>query len=460
MRRLIAAIMIASTAALIMATSQGASAADSVAQADFVGKINATRASEGAGPLQAHPMLTAKAQAWAAHMAATGCLCHSNLTDGISGAWSKLGENVGRGPNVASLHNAFINSPEHHANMVDRSFQWVGVGVAYGGGQMWVAEVFMNGVGPAPAPPKLPIGSLDLAVRGPGVIGVHGWTLDPDTTNPLAVHIYVDGRGVGATTANQARADIGRLYPHYGPAHGYSANVAVSPGDHRVCTYAINQYNGASNPQLGCLTVRNTPMGHLDGAKPSPSGTSVGGWALGPDVTNPLAVHLYFNGHIVKAVSAGASRPDVGRAYPAFGSGHGFTAAVPNQNGLLCAYAINGAGNGNNPLIGCRWVDTNPFGRVDGAGRWGGGVRVRGWAMDPDTTGAVTVHVYIDGRPAAAVTAASPRADLAAAFSAYSTSHSFDTVVPLGPGLHSVCAYAINRGSGSGNPLLGCQIVG
>ena len=33
---------------------------------------------------------------------------------------------------------------------------WVGVGVAYGGGQMWVAEVFMNGDAPPPPPGKPP----------------------------------------------------------------------------------------------------------------------------------------------------------------------------------------------------------------------------------------------------------------------------------------------------------------
>ena len=126
-----------------------------------------------------HSVLTAKAQAWAAHMAATGCLCHSNLTDGVNVSWSKLGENVGRGPSVASLQDAFIGSPEHFENMMDRSFQWVGIGVAYGQGQMWVAEVFMNGAGP-PAPSGNPIGALDNAVRGPGMIGVTGWALDPE----------------------------------------------------------------------------------------------------------------------------------------------------------------------------------------------------------------------------------------------------------------------------------------
>ncbi len=458
MRRLIAAIMIASSAVFVVATSHGASASDPAAEADFVGKINALRVSQGAGTLQVHPVLTAKAQAWAAHMAATGCLCHSTLTDGVTVGWRKLGENVGRGPSVASLQSAFIASPAHLANMLDKQFHWVGIGVAYGAGQMWVAEVFMDGDGP-PVPNGSPIGRLDNAVRGPGMIGVQGWALDPDLTRPIQVHIYVDGRSNKATTANTVRNDIAAAFPGYGSRHGYSTNVAVGPGDHTVCAYAINEYNGRGNPQLGCRLVRNTPFGALDVARPSPSGTRVSGWAIGRDVPSPLAVHLYFNGHIVKAVTAGTQRGDIGAAYPAYGSGHGFNATVPNESGTLCAYAINAAHNGNNPLVGCRFVNTNPIGSMDGAGRWGNGVRVRGWTIDPDTTGAVTVHVYVDGHPVAAITANNSRADIGAMFSAYNASHAFDAVVPLGPGPHTVCTYAINRGSGYSNPQLGCRAV-
>ncbi len=458
MRRLIAAIMIAATAAFVMATAQGASASDPAAQADFVGRINALRASQGAGQLQLHPMLTAKAEAWAAHMAATGCLCHSNLTDGISGSWSKLGENVGRGPNVASLQAAFTASPEHFANMVDKRFEWVGIGVAYGAGQMWVAEVFMDGAGP-PAPSGTPIGNVDNAVRGPGLIGVSGWALDPDTIGPIQVHVYVDGHINTITTANTTRGDVGAMFPGYGSQHGFSTNVAVGPGDHSVCAYAINQYNGQGNPTIGCELVQNTPFGSLDVANPSPTGLQVTGWAIGPDVTNPLAVHLYFNGHIVKAVSAASARPDVARTYPAFGVGHGFTTTIPDESGSLCAYAINGAGNGDNPLVGCKFVDTNPIGNLDGASRWGNGVRVQGWALDPDVTASIPVHVYVDGHPIAAIMANDSRADIGAMFRAYSSSHAFDAVVPLAPGPHIVCAYGINEGSGYANPLLGCRVV-
>ncbi len=148
------------------------------------------------------------------------------------------------------------------------------------------------------------------------------------------------------------------------------------------------------------------------------------------------------------------------RAYPTFGQSHGYTATIPDQSGSLCAYAINAAGNGNNPLIGCRFVDTNPMGHLDAASRWGNGVRVRGWAIDPDVTASILVHVYVDGHPVAAIRANDSRADIGAMFRAYSSSHAFDAVVPLGSGPHIVCAYGINQGSGFANPLLGCVGVG
>ena len=258
MRRLIAAIMIAATAAFVMATAQGASASDPVAQADFVGKINALRASQGAGQLQMHSMLTAKAEAWAAHMAATGCLCHSNLTDGISGSWSKLGENVGRGPNVASLQAAFTASPEHFANMIDKRFEWVGIGVAYGAGQMWVAEVFMDGAGP-PAPSRdaaRPRGQRGARSRRHRRVRL-GARSRHDPTDPgarLRRRAHRHGHD-GEHAARRRRGGV----PGYGTPHGFSTNIGVGPGDHSVCAYAINQYNGVGNPTARLRARAATP---------------------------------------------------------------------------------------------------------------------------------------------------------------------------------------------------------
>ena len=145
MRRIIAALLIALTCSVGLGATHGADAADPGAEVDFANRVNALRAYVHVAPLGLHSVLTAKAEAWAAQMAATGCLCHSNLPDGVTVGWRKLGENIGLGSSVASLDSALKGSAPHYANMVDGAFRWIGVGVAYGGGGMYVAEVFMDG---------------------------------------------------------------------------------------------------------------------------------------------------------------------------------------------------------------------------------------------------------------------------------------------------------------------------
>ena len=62
--------------------------------------------------------------------------------------WSTLGENVGFGGDVDSLHKAFMNSPAHKANILFFSFKHVGVGVVKKDGLMWVTVIFEAAVRP------------------------------------------------------------------------------------------------------------------------------------------------------------------------------------------------------------------------------------------------------------------------------------------------------------------------
>lgn len=163
MRRIIAALLITITSSIVLSAGQAAQAADPGAEADLANRINIVRNDRGLGGVTTHSVLTAKAEAWAQHMADTGCLCHSNLPDGVTVGWRKLGENIGRGPSVASIHDALYRSAPHYANMVDPAFHWVGVGIAYGGGQMYVAEVFMDGDAP---PGPSPLLAFDSHGRG------------------------------------------------------------------------------------------------------------------------------------------------------------------------------------------------------------------------------------------------------------------------------------------------------
>ncbi len=56
--------------------------------------------------------------------------------------WEILGENVGRGASVDSLHQAFMDSRAHRDVVLYKPFNYVGVGVVQKDGNMWVTILF------------------------------------------------------------------------------------------------------------------------------------------------------------------------------------------------------------------------------------------------------------------------------------------------------------------------------
>ena len=100
------------------------------AEAQFVALINNLRSSNGAPVLSVDGPLTAVARRWASTMADQGHISHNpSLASDVTGAWIKLGENVGVGPDVQTVFRAFVASPEHYRNLLDPGFSRVGVGV-------------------------------------------------------------------------------------------------------------------------------------------------------------------------------------------------------------------------------------------------------------------------------------------------------------------------------------------
>ncbi len=159
MRRVVgiiaAFILLAGLVVGVPAERAEAGTVDAAAEVDFVGRINALRQGWSQRPLQQHTVLINKARGWAQTMANAGHIYHSNLPSGVTVQWSVLGENVGVGPSVASLHDAFVRSSGHLHNLLDPRFNYVGVGVVRQGGRMWVSEVFMQSNAP-PSPPRAP----------------------------------------------------------------------------------------------------------------------------------------------------------------------------------------------------------------------------------------------------------------------------------------------------------------
>jgi len=93
----------------------------------------------------------------------------------------------------------------------------------------------------------------------------------------------------------------------------------------------------------------------------------------------------------------------------------------------------------------------SPIGVIDLANDAGSGaIRLVGWALDPDVTTPINVHVYLDGVAVIALTAQVARPDVDAAF-ARGPNHGYDVLVPTTAGTHRVCVYGID---GNGGPRI------
>jgi len=131
-----------------------AAGADPGTEAEFLAQINASRADAGLGPLSVEGGLVSHAANHTADMMAAGDIYHSSSAElGAAGGtgWERMGENVGKGQSASSLHQAFMNSPGHKANILG-DYNYVGIGTGSQDGYLYVTVVFMKkGSTPAPA---------------------------------------------------------------------------------------------------------------------------------------------------------------------------------------------------------------------------------------------------------------------------------------------------------------------
>jgi hypothetical protein len=199
--------------------------------------------------------------------------------------------------------------------------------------------------------------------------------------------------------------------------------------------------------------VPGSPRGAVEGAERLPTGIHLWGWAGDPNTTAPIKVTLLGDDVELSTVTADRSRADQH-------NGHGFDATVKADAGWnVCALGRN-LGRGDDTLLGCRHVPVqlNPFGSFDTVNFLPDMVRVQGWAIDPDSTGPIEVHVYLNGRFAGKTVANIPRQDVGSSNPLYGNSHGFDLVVPdTDRNSNVACAYAINTGPGNANAELGCK---
>lgn len=161
----VAAAVVVSIAAATPQASAGLLHDAMLDEARFVELINGERTRAGLPALRIVPELVSVGRTWSAEMIARGpgsnpcAVVHNpDLAAKVTLPWQRLGENVGCG-NVApdSLHARFMNSPAHQRNIMEPSFDSIGVAVVYDGDVMYVTEQFMDSqqIAPATAPNEL-----------------------------------------------------------------------------------------------------------------------------------------------------------------------------------------------------------------------------------------------------------------------------------------------------------------
>ncbi|HUR49373.1 MAG TPA: cell wall-binding repeat-containing protein [Acidimicrobiales bacterium] len=127
---------------------------------DFLNLINRERRGAGLRPLGMVPGARDVARAWSSAMAANGVLSHNPNFGPQLGQrfpnYLKLGENVGVGGSVTSLHAAFMNSTGHRNNILG-DYSFAGVGVRWTGTKLWVTVNFLKNSGQLPFVVRTPV---------------------------------------------------------------------------------------------------------------------------------------------------------------------------------------------------------------------------------------------------------------------------------------------------------------
>lgn len=331
---------------------------------------------------------------------------------------------------------------------------------AYGNRNFW--NYFSDWFG-SPTGNRGPVGNLEAVSSTASSISLRGWAMDPDTPNPVDIHVYVNGGWGGSFRADVARPDVAAAYPGNGTQHGFSVRVAAGPGTSTVCAYAIDSAGGPNTP-LGCraVDVVNTPpVGNYERLTSEGTSVTLSGWAFDRDTAGPVDVHVYVDGRWGGSVRTAVPRADVAQVYPDAGARQGFTHAFTAAPGTrqVCAYAIDPAAPTNTPL-GCRSVLVNrlPLGHLEEVTAAASTVSLRGWALDPDVTAPVDVHLYVDGAWGGSVRADASRPDVGSVYPASGDGHGFTRSFTAAPGTRQVCAYAIDTAT-AGNTPIGCRSV-
>lgn len=165
--------MVALLAVVLPMRPAGASAGSRAEVEHRLGQlINAERSANGITPLRIDVRLVSSSRSWSNDMVSSGVLAHDgNLADEVPAAATRWAENVARTEHAdaaAAIHEFFMSSPGHRANVLDPRFTDLGVGVAKTGGSTYATQRFTEGAGASVNSAVEPTGDVARALFSAG----------------------------------------------------------------------------------------------------------------------------------------------------------------------------------------------------------------------------------------------------------------------------------------------------
>jgi uncharacterized protein YkwD len=136
---------------LILCSASGvAQQKTSDAEQELFNAVNRERKAQGLPSLRSDGALSNAARAHAQRMAGEGTVSHQlagepslpSRAKAAGARFSWLSENVDEGANPTAIHQSFMKSPQHRANILDGDMDSAGIGVAERKGQMFAVEDF------------------------------------------------------------------------------------------------------------------------------------------------------------------------------------------------------------------------------------------------------------------------------------------------------------------------------
>ena len=267
-----------------------------------------------------------------------------------------------------------------------------------------------------------------------------------------------------STNVRIRNAATAALY-YYTPYQPNAAALANLYGTGDACSsYGNRNFWRMYSDWFGSPTAPvGTPEGELASTTSGIGTLRLQGWAVDPDAPAGAVTISIQAGSQWFVATADREGADLTPRYPGAGTRHYFdtTIAVPAGDLTVCIYLGN-VGAGQTGSLGCapvKVLDTSPRGEIRDAWTTFDGIALWGWAADPDDLDAhLDLRVVVDGTRTQRWVADQPWDPVRDLMPGAGNDHGWGSTFEVGPGVHTICVYAVNVGAGA-DTNLGCRTL-